>query len=235
MKLALSHLVLGGALVLSTGNALAAPIFFNDRALFLNAMTTTGTVDFEGVCNVGQWCTPEAGPFSFNGNTTSVGGIDFSVDTGTIGVSDANAPVSGSPYNSSLLFSNNNGAISGDTTGLGSITAFGGWFGDITGSSETLLTLFGLGGSILDTQIVTAGDMGLGNPETFYGWVMSANEVITGFTHSTFGAGSPFEGVDDIVYGTAGSTQVPEPGPLGLLAFGLGLLTMRLMRRKTTT
>ncbi len=222
-------------LVAVAQSANAVVTFYTERAAWELAVASPTRLDFEGIVADGEWGTPERGPFVFNGDTIAVDGLPFSVSLGTIGISGSRGPVAGAPYGSALLFSNNGAPITADVSSLGSIVAVGAFFGNILQRGSTTLTLVGSSG-VLDEQNVLAGGMGLGSAETFYGWTVTGDSIVS-VIHS---AGS-FAGIDDFAYsdnlnrgGSLASdtlrAQIPEPGTLGLLA--AGLIGFGLRRRK---
>ena len=185
----------------------ATVTFYDDLAAFM-AVTTTTLIDFEGIV---------ADDFSVSSfeNPTIVDGVSFGSTSGTFAIAGKNSSISGSPYDSALLFSNNSSPITADLTTVGSgFTAVGGFFGDIDSvGTLTTMTLIGTSG-ILDSRELITADMGLGTTSNFFGWTVSGDTILT-LTHDLAGS---YEGIDDFRYGTV----VPVPAAMWL--FGSGLL-----------
>jgi len=211
------------ATLLFLGSAQAAPVFYTDRGLFEAQLNSFTTIDFEGIVADNS--------YSSLTSSMTIDNVTFSTSSGTLGVSGQSAGVSGAPYNSALLFSNNSGTLTADLTSAGSgFTAIGGFFGDIDSSGNSFtLSLFGSSG-LLDTQSLTAADMGLGSPSMFYGWIVNSGDV-TKVVHDLNGN---FEGIDDLTFGVAGSAPAPVPAPMSIALLGLGLVGINFLRKKKT-
>ena len=174
----------------------AAPTvtFYTDRAKFESGLASSVVDDFEGMVED----TEVRHIINHTGNGMRLDGL--------IAIAGSNSNATGAPFNSAVLL-DDDGAISMEI--IGAATAVGGWFGDTSGSGVTTLSLYGTAG-LLDTRQVSAGDMGLGSSETFYGWKVFG-DVITDVVHDT---GSGTAGVDDLVtgsadwFGPAGSIQM---------------------------
>jgi len=184
----------------------ATVTFYDDLAAFM-AVTTTTLIDFEGIVADGS--------FSSFENPKIVDGVSFGSSVGTFAIAGKDSSISGNPYDSALLFSNNSSPITADLTTVGSgFTAVGGFFGDINSAGTlTTMTLIGTSG-ILDSRELITADMGLGTASNFFGWTVSGGTILT-LTHDLAGN---YEGIDDFRYGTV----VPVPAAMWL--FGSGLL-----------
>lgn len=211
----------GGAMFFAAFNANAGVMFYTDQASFLSATSSTTLVDFEGVV---------ADNGSQLNNPLVVDGVSFetTVAGDTPFLAGKNVGV-GNPFDSAVLASGNGGPLQIDFSGLGALTAAGGLFGDSDqDGTQAVLSLFGAGNILLDTQNITVGDMGAGLPHTFFGWTTDGGDVITRIVYDMDGT---FEVIDDLRYGTAGSVvAVSEPGVLAVL--GLGVLGLGMARRK---
>lgn len=203
MNKALLALIASTAFFVASSTEAATVTFYTDRPTFEAALSSSSVIDFEGLA-------PDSSYVYYNVAMTDV---DFYGGVQPI-VAGANAGNANGPYDSAI-FSVYSAAssISADMTTAGSgFTAVGGRFGDMFADRQTTLTLMGSNG-ILDTQTVTAGDMGAGNAETFYGWTVQGDEI-TGVSHVSDGV----ETLDDLIYGYA----IPEPASLSLIGLVTG-------------
>ena len=213
----MNRFLIPAALACFSFNAAAVPTFYTDLTSFQNQLSSSTTIDFEGIVADNEYGTVEGGAFDVRPSTV-VDGVTFSVSAGTLAVSGKDGPVDGSPYDSALLFSNNGNPITVDLTSAGTgFTSIGGFFGDINSSGSLgTLSLFGSSG-LLDVQNIIAADMGFGTPSNFFGWTVDTGDV----TKVVFDLNEPWEGIDNLVYGT---TTVPEPSIVWLLGSGLALI-----------
>jgi len=186
----------------------AMPTFFTDEAAFLSSSTTTLT-DFESLTG-----TPTQQSFTINGNTfrdplTTVNNAMAACGT-----------CAGAPFDSIVMVVNFGNVLRIDL-GPGT-TAAGGIFGDLNGpAGPGTIRLFDSSG-LIDTQSVNVGDMGAGEPNTFFGWTLSTGSM-TGIEFEL--ANAAFEAVDDFRAGVSGTfTNVPVVPTLPFLAFGAALL-----------
>lgn len=202
-----------------------AVVFFTDRTTFEAALSSQTDINFEGIVADNQFSTPAS--------STTVGGVEFSISSGSLVVAGKMASLPGQPYASALLAAVSKPAsLTADLTTVGSsFTAVGGFFGSLDSDDTTSLTLTGASG-VLDTQSVTAKDMGASGTANFYGWTVTGDTIVS-VTHDVQGS-SNFEGIDDFVYGIAGSsTPIPEPSSLVLVTLGIGgLACMRQRHRR---
>ena len=220
----LTAMFAASVLLASVENAKGAFVtFYTDRASFEAALDSSTTITFEGIVADNQ--------FSSLTPSRVVDGVTFSVSSGTLGISGRIAPVSGSPYDSALLFSNNSAPITANLTTAGSgFTAVGGFFGDIdSAGTSTIMTLVGTTG-VLDVRTLTTADMGLGAPHNFFGYIVSGDTIVS-VTHNLQGS---FEGIDDFTFGVASADNVvPAPPAVVLFAIGaVGLAGGRALRRR---
>jgi len=205
--------------VFSARVAMALPVvtFYNNRAAWDLAVSSQTLINFEGI--VADNTFVDFGP------DENIDGVRFAeapgFNPGQLIVSGFNGGLSGAPYNSALVMSGNSGALTADLTPLrANFTAIGGFFGNIqTTDAASQLTLVGTTG-VLDVRVVTAGDMGQGNPEVFLGYTVIGDTIDT----MTISNGD-FEGLDDFVYGQA----IPEPATL---AVGSVLVILLAPRRR---
>lgn len=216
--------LVGGTMLLAAATAHAGVVFFTDQAAFLGATTSPSLIDFEGIAaDTGfETATPIGAPLVIDGvSFDSTNPFDSVILAGK----DAGA---GNPFDSALIATGNGSPLSIDFSGVGPMIAAGGIFGDADSTdTAAVLSLFGAGGILLDTQNILVGDMGAGEPHTFFGWTADGGDVITRITFDTVGN---FEAIDDIRFETASVTTVDETGTLAI--FGLGLLGLASARRK---
>lgn len=211
----------------SNSAAAATVTFYTDRSAFDAAVTSSSTIGFEGLVATNSY---------FTQNTPLVvDNVEFSVSSGFIGVAGPNVPggtVLGAPFNTAVLFSNNSYPITADVTGAGTgFTAVGGIFGDIDSAGRTgTLTLLGTSG-ILETRDVVVGDMGQGQPGTFFGWTVQGDTVVS-VTYSLPNLHPHYEGMDNFVYGFAAQRAVvPEPSAIALGLIGAVVVPLTRRRR----
>lgn len=213
----------GGTMLFAAATANAGVMFFTDQTAFLGA-TTTSLIDFEGIVGDGG---------NQVGTPLVVSGVSFSAPGSGDSIVLAGKNVgAGSPFDSALIATGNGGQINMDFSAVGPLTAAGGIFGDSDSAGSTaVLRLFGAGNVLLDTQNIFVGDMGAGEPRTFFGWTTDGGDVVTRIEYNMDGT---FEAVDDIRFGTAGAVvAVSETGTMAI--FGLGLLGMAYARRRRET
>lgn len=215
----------GAMMMFATYSANAGVMFFTDQAAFLGATGSTTLIDFEGIA-------PDAGfevgtPF---GAPIVIGGVSFdstsATDSAILAGKDAGA---GNPFDSALIGSGNGAPLAIDFSGAGPMIAAGGIFGDSdSAGSAAVLSLFGAGDVLLDTQNIIVGDMGAGEPHTFFGWTADGGDVIARITFDMTGQ---FESIDDIRFETAETVvAVSEVGTLAI--FGVGLSALCFWRRR---
>jgi hypothetical protein len=219
---------------LSTAQA-AVVTFYTDRTAFEAALTSTFTIDFEGIAPSGGCAV--TGYMSPLYNEWTVENVTFSVPNPLTGffVVDAaltDSELPGSPYKSDILFSHHADAITATLpTGF---NAVGGFFGNANASGvEATLTVRGPDG-ILDTRILSTESMSQSRPDSnFFGWIVDGT-TITSITHDLPGTDYDFpcnpdrnyEAIDDFVFGSASASAVPEPSAiivwslLGVLGLG---------------
>lgn len=217
--------VLTGAVMLFTGvTANAGVMFFTDQTAFLGA-TTTSLIDFEGIApDTGfETASPIGAPIVIDG--VSFDSTDPN-DSAILAGKDAGA---GNPFESALIGSGNGAPLSIDFSAVGPLTAAGGIFGDSDSVGSTaVLSLFGAGNILLDTQNILVGDMGVGEAHTFFGWTTDGGDIVTRIEFDMVGN---FEAIDDIRFGSAGTVvAVAEAGTMA--SFGLGLAGLAYMRRR---
>ncbi|MHC4525736.1 MAG: PEP-CTERM sorting domain-containing protein [Planctomycetota bacterium] len=177
--------------------------FYTDRTAFESQLSSSSTIDFEGIV-------ADTGYTDYNVSMTDV---DFSGNTLRIVGKNPTGGWNGAPYQSALLANTYNHVITADLTSAGSgFTAVGGWFGSLWVDATTTLTLYGTNG-VLDTRTVTAGNVGAGESESFYGWIVNGDEI-TNVTHNTV---TDWETIDNFTYGYA----IPEPSYLVFAGIGL--------------
>lgn len=204
--------------VVATNSACGAMVTFHEsRAGFSAATIASTSLNFSGLV---------ADTDYFTQNTPlTVGGVEFSVETGSyIGIAGgqvADFRVLGAPFRSACLFSNNSSPVTARLPG-GSFTAVGGVFGDMDSAGRAAtLTLIGTTG-VLDTREIAAGDMGLGAPETFFGWTVTGDTIVS-VIYSLEDGHPHYEGMDDFTFGQA----VPAPGGVWLMALAGGVWVRR--------
>jgi len=182
---------------LFVGSANAASIFFNDRASF-DAATTSSILNFE----------------SFENNFTTAASItltDFTVsETGGTNVLGQARNFSGlldasiTDGTGAILFDDNGSSIGSFFSFTDSVNAFG--LDIATDVSSTMI----IGGSVSDTINLAA------NTASFWGVI-----DMGGITSITFDAsGTPIVGFDAVSFGQV-NASVPEPTSLALLSLGL--------------
>ncbi len=212
-----------GLLVFWSGMSNAGIISYTDLGAF-NANSTTSVTTFDPA------------PFTF----TDVGVVDgntyddpTSTSTSSMIVCGPNAGLScaGAPFDSNVVSNNfGQGYLSiGFASGT---TAAGGIFGDLDGPAGSgTLSVFGLGDALLWSSVVNYGDMGAGQPKTFFGFTTFGGDTIA---RIDFDIGSSFDAADDIRFGVA-SNGTPVPAPASLALLGLGLAGMCFVRRRART
>jgi PEP-CTERM motif len=104
------------------------------------------------------------------------------------------------------------------------INAFGAYF---SGWQRNDQVLSYTAGSAVNLAM-PAGDLGSGGM-VFFGFI-DAGKSITSITYST--ALGDFVGIDDILFGNAAASGVPEPGSLLLLGSGIGMIGLAAWRRR---
>ncbi|MEO0632652.1 MAG: VPLPA-CTERM sorting domain-containing protein [Pseudomonadota bacterium] len=220
----MKHIIIA-ATALAGAASVASATTFTDEALYLSSAGAQTLLDFEGVVADNARGVPGG---ASQAPSFSLGGVTFSVSSGVMYISGKNGPVSGSPYDSAIVVSNNDAPI---TATLGpSVFSVSGYFGDINGTSPNAsVSIFGAGG-LLDSYTFDAMDLGPGRPGTFVGFT-STQEI----TSLLFTGVNAWEGLDNFSFGGSGGSvpPVPLPASLPLLAaglFGFGALARRKKR-----
>lgn len=187
--------VVACTLLISVSAQAATVTFYTDRASFEAALLTSTTEDFEGIVGSSEFADWDA----------SMTEVDFAGrDLRVVGPTKPG--VSGGPFNSALLINTYHATMTADLTAAGSgYTAVGGWFGNIDGGAggaftQSTLVLTGATG-ILDSRVVTIGDMGAGDAEIFYGWTVFGDEILSVSHTLTPVGGYGWEGLDNLTYG----------------------------------
>lgn len=211
--------VSASALVLSAGFLNAAT--FTDVSLYNLSSGSQTVIDFEGFVSDTA--------FSSLTPSLTLSGVTFSVSSGNLGVAGANSSISGSPFDSAILFSNHDQPITASFgTGVFSVA---GNFGDISGTtSNASVSIFGTSG-LLESFTFVAPDLAPGSPGAFVGFT-SSQEI----TSLVFDGVYQWEGLDNFSFGGTGSVApVPLPASFPLLAAGMiGMGTLARRRNKST-
>lgn len=210
----------GLAIALSGSLHAASVVSHSDLASFQSAAGSTSLIDFEGIVADNFFGSPGGRLVS----AFDLGGVNFSTSLGTIGISGPNSSVGGNPFDSAILFSNNDSPIT-LTFGAG-VFSVAGLFGDINGTSAgASVSIFGSSG-LLGSTSFTAPDLGPGSAGFFTGFTSDmaiSSLVYTGVTS--------WEGLDDIRIGGQ-SSPPPVPVPAGGVLLVSGMFGFAAMRRK---
>jgi hypothetical protein len=217
------------AAAVSWGSATsAAVVLFTDKSAFDAAVTTTVTSDFEGIAPAdslvgGDTLTVDGVVYDGVGNTRA---------TSTV-ICDASSRCAGSPYDSSVLFANFADPLDILVTGLGApVTAIGGIFGDLDGSTNASATIsvFGPSDNLLANYNVSVGSMGAGFAKTFFGVATENGDAITRIRYTLNGDDRRWAAVDDMQFATSVAV-IPLPTTLPMALAGLGMLALMSRRR----
>lgn len=213
-------------------DAAAAPVFFDDRQAFMEAVgALSGFEDFEAA-------TINPGP-----SASASGGWDSSSDNGIFSPGDLTAGIEYDSFPGDLMALD--GSFSPASTGVAIGPEDVG--GDMLVDFNTPVNAFGLdlfllgdgdqifsidARSIFD-QLAFSLDITLNSSGSFFG-VVDDSTIFSEFSVSAQAAGGA-EAIDNVVFGISNPTAVPEPGTLGLLSAGLlGLAWARRSKRAKT-
>lgn len=190
---------------MSATSAVAAPVFYTDRAAFEAA--AGGLAGFEGFNDVRNPAPSHAYPGFTIGET---GGFDSVVTTGANSFFSA-ATTEGS---GSVWYDDNGDSLSTFTFDA-AITAFG---IDVAAAAGGLMTVSGFSGGSFGFDLAA-------EQPAFFGVIDT-----TAFSSVTFDMeAGPEVGFDALAFGTAG--VVPEPATWALMIGGMGLIGSALRRR----
>jgi len=183
--------------VFIAGRVDAALVFYTDPTAFATAAGPLTTIDFEGIVPSGG--NVSAPSHTFSGVTFAPDGVNSSVICGS-------NSCAGSPYDSSIWFSN-----FGDAFNIflpaGTLAA-GGFFGDIDGPGfNTTFTVFNQSNTLIDKQTEFLNDFGAGLTHNFLGWIASGGDSISRIRGD--GGGNLWVGADDFSI-----SLIPPPPPI---------------------
>jgi hypothetical protein len=203
--------LLVGGFGFASVNASAALVGYTDRTAWEAAVGGSFVEEDFSTTASGSY---ETTPIDVGDFTVSVSGSTFGSSWHNIGPLGSGGAASSS-VNGSQQLNLSTGDVGGTTLEFdNSIYAFG---ANWAGVSDSRTTSFLIDGIELDIPALTGG---------FFGFV-SDTALTTNFLTLTAGAADGF-GMDDLVYSY--SSSVPEPSTVALL--GLGVLGLRLSRRK---
>ncbi len=228
-RLSIGTLCVAAAPFLSSLDASAAPVFFDDRQAFMEAVgALSGFEDFEAA-NINP------GP-----SAIAPGAWDSNSDNAIFSPGDLAEGIDYDSFPGDLMAVD--GSFSAASTGvaIGPADADDNFFIDFNLPVNAFgldLFLLGEGEQIFTIDVRTffdelalSVDVTLNPLGSFFG-VVDDSEIFGEFSISAQAAGGG-EVIDNIVFGISNPTAVPEPGTLGLLSAGLlGIAFVRRRRR----
>jgi hypothetical protein len=201
----------------------AAPVvtFYNNQAVFLEAISKPTVLDFEGIAADNSSV--------YFGKSYHTGEVTFSGYGNDMYVVGKNSQTLGAPFDSALLIpSVDPGSILATFDPNSNVTAVGGFFLNLFGNTQEtgVLQLTGLTGA-LETLSMPLGIATSGKSKTFFAYSV-AGDTISSLSVSSSTDTAAF---DDFTY----ASSVPEPASAFVIFVGsIGLLTRRRARGRSS-
>ncbi|HEU4850836.1 MAG TPA: PEP-CTERM sorting domain-containing protein [Telluria sp.] len=195
--------------------------FFTTRAAFEAALTSSATLDFEGM-------PPDTGYFA--APAFLLDGVQFQASLSTVRgddiiVAGQHAALPGAPYASDILYTQYAGdplivSLPLDTN------AAGGWFGSLLAPASGTIEVYIYSG-LLASRSLDLIPMADGSSEGFLGVIVTGAPLTQLRIHS-----GQQVALDNFIYGEGNIAAIPEPSKFAMLLAGLAILGGATWRRK---